>query len=82
MIKVKFEVRNAQGEQVRAPTWLEVDDVPHKNDTISLFGVRGVVEAVDRTYEQGPTRSGVKQEITVVIRENLLDRLKQPSESV
>lgn len=82
MINVKFDVRNARGEQVRAPTWLEVDDVPNKNDTISLFGVRGVVEAVDRTYEQGPTRSGVKQEITVVVREDLLDRLKQPADGV
>ncbi|MCS4088564.1 hypothetical protein [Rhizobium sp. BK176] len=70
MISVKFEVRNALGEQVQAPMWLDVDDVPNKGDTIGLFGIRGAVDSVDRVYERGNTRSGVKQEITVTIRAN------------
>jgi hypothetical protein len=81
MIKVKFDVRNPRGEQVQAPTVLEVEDVPHKGDNVRLFGLRGVVESVDRLYEQGNTRSGVNQEITVTMRISLLDSLKQPEVS-
>ncbi|MBY3155193.1 hypothetical protein HFO56_23000 [Rhizobium laguerreae] len=77
MIKVKFDVRNPRGEQVQAPTVLEVEDVPHNGDTVGLFGLRGVVESVERLCERGNTRSGVSQQITVTMRTGLLDTLKQ-----
>jgi hypothetical protein len=67
---------------VHAPTLLEVEDVQNKNDAISLFGVCVTVESVCRIYERGPTRGSVQQEITVFIREAVMDRLKRPSGSV
>jgi hypothetical protein len=69
MTNVKFEVKNALGEQVQDPTWIDVEDVPNKGDTIGLFGVSGVVDSFDRLYQRN-TRSGVKQAITVTIRAN------------